>query len=225
MTDERITAALDTELERRAGRGDSAVPTVPLSPDEQAEVNSLLDVADLLWESADAGAPPLEEDPTALMLGLVPAPSGTWTMAAFKQYRLRAGLKQSELATRLAERGWDVATKDVFAWETKSVTGLAPALVRAIADELGIEVELLMRRQQVAQDTVIDQVSRTQWFIDLCQTWANSLEITFSSARTALLTQMSVTANRGSDLTEEQWRDVLEQLPPHAPGQSSGRRP
>lgn len=222
MTDERITAALDTELERRAGRGDSAVPTVPLSPDEQAEVNSLLDVADLLWESADTGAPPLEEDPTALMLGLVPDPAVSLNGAALKRYRQSAGLKQSELAARLAERGWNVTTKDVFAWETKSAAGLAPALIRAIADELDVDTEQVTRHQEVARKTVIDQVSRTQWFVDLCQTWANNLEITFGSARSALLTQMSVTANRGSDLTEEQWRDVLEQLPPHAPDQPSG---
>ena len=36
-----------------------------------AEVQELLRIADLLWEEAH-GAPPLEDDPVAAMLGLVP---------------------------------------------------------------------------------------------------------------------------------------------------------
>ena len=214
MTDERIIAALDAELERRAGGGDHLAPAGPLSPDEQVELNSLLDVADLLWESTDNGAPALEDDPTALMLGLVPDPAITINVAALKRHRQNAGLKTSELAAQLVERGWNVTTQEVFAWETKSATWLSPALIRAITDVLGVDVETITQQREVVGKSIVEKVSVTQWFLDLCWTWARRLDIDFSSARSALLGQMAATVNRGKDLTEYQWREVLEHLDP-----------
>jgi hypothetical protein len=75
-SEDRIVAALDAELERRAGRAPNA-PIPRLDPEERAEVDALVEVADLLWESADHPAPPLTSDPTAIRLGLVPNPSAT----------------------------------------------------------------------------------------------------------------------------------------------------
>jgi transcriptional regulator with XRE-family HTH domain len=157
------------------------------------------------------------------MLGLVPDPAVNLNGQAVKRYRTNAGLKTSDLAARLAERGWPIGTKDVFAWETKSAAGLSPALIRAVAEVLGVEAEKVTLRREVSGQTVTDKVSRSQWFVDLCWSWAGKLEIPFGSAKTALLGHMSATANRGGDLTEEQWRDVLEQLPPHVPDQPPRR--
>jgi hypothetical protein len=72
MTDERIDAALDAALTQRSGRALASDSEPSLSPHEQAEVDSLLDIADLLWETSYP-CPPLEDDPTAIMLGLVPS--------------------------------------------------------------------------------------------------------------------------------------------------------
>ena len=71
MTDERIAATLDAALARRAGRVPVSDSEPDLSAHEQAEVDSLLEVADLLWEMSHP-CPALKDDPTAIMLGLVP---------------------------------------------------------------------------------------------------------------------------------------------------------
>ncbi|MCL1899435.1 MAG: hypothetical protein FWG11_02750 [Promicromonosporaceae bacterium] len=146
------------------------------------------------------------------MLGLVPDPAIMLDVSALKRYRQSARLKQSELAARLAARGWQIATKDVFAWETKSAAGLCPALIRAIAEELGVEAEKVMLRRDLAKETTVEKVAKTPWFVDLVWDLSRKVQITFGVAQSDLLAQMSATANRGSDLTEEQWREVLEQL-------------
>lgn len=82
------------------------------------EAVELLDIADLLWEAAH-GAPPLEQDPVAAMLGLVPDSAHSLNNTALKQAMQRAGLKTSDLAERLSKRGWDVANRDVFLADPK----------------------------------------------------------------------------------------------------------
>jgi hypothetical protein len=58
-----------------AGGAETAGSAPEERTEERTEVDSLLAVADLVWGSADHPPPPLESDPTAIMLGLVPDPS------------------------------------------------------------------------------------------------------------------------------------------------------
>ncbi|MCL1900474.1 MAG: hypothetical protein FWG11_08210 [Promicromonosporaceae bacterium] len=220
MNEGRIDAALEAELERRAGRTVSRDGT-HLQVAEQAEVDSLVEIADLLWEAADHDPPPLEDDPTAIVLGLVPDPAITLDAGALRRCRKDAGLKTSELAARLAERGWPVATLDVFAWETKSANGLCPALIRAIAETLDCQVEDVTAQTVSVMETALDKVAKAPWFVGLAWQWAGQLDITFGAAQSALLGHMTATATRGSDLTELQWREVLEHLEPHSPNRPS----
>src|SRR4051794_3759552 len=76
-----------------------------LDPALAREAIELLDVADLLWEAAH-GAPPLEQDSVAAMLGLVPDSSRSLNQSALKQAIQAAGLKPSTLAQKLSDRGW-----------------------------------------------------------------------------------------------------------------------
>jgi hypothetical protein len=142
----------------------------------------------------------------------LPDPTITLAVDALRRCRKRAGLKPSDLAARLAARGWDVTVKDVFAWETKSAAGLCPALTRAIAEELGIKSEAVTLRRDSARETTVEKVAESPWFVDLVWELSRKVQITFGAAQSDLLAQMSATANRGGDLTEEQWREVLEQL-------------
>jgi hypothetical protein len=112
MTDERIAAALDAALNRRAGRADMVDSELNLSPHEQTEVDSLLGIADLLWEGSHP-CPALDDDPTAAMLGLVPNPVDALDGQAVKRCRQQATLGQSELAARLRERAWPIDPEDV----------------------------------------------------------------------------------------------------------------
>ena len=71
MTEDRIAIALEKALEIRAGRGDE-ITSIELTPEEQVELNSLLEVADLVWSAGPKAVPPqLANDPTSIMLGLV----------------------------------------------------------------------------------------------------------------------------------------------------------
>ena len=142
MIDERIEATLEAELDRRDGRVVSSDPIDTHTPAEQQELDSLLDIADLLWEACDVAVPPLEQDATAIMLGLVPDPATTLDKAQLKKQRLRTGLTNKELATHLTLRGWQITTKDVFGWEDKTAI-VAPALINAIAQELAVEPDAL----------------------------------------------------------------------------------
>ena len=62
---------------------------------------------------------------------------------------------------------------------------------------------------------------KTSWFADLATKLSQRAQITFGAAKADLLAQMTATANRGGDLTEEQWREVLEQLVSDQPPQRS----
>jgi transcriptional regulator with XRE-family HTH domain len=211
MNEERIVAALDAELERRAGRA-TDTPTPRLDPAEQAEVDALLEIADLLWESADYPAPPLESDPTAIMLGLVPDPSFKLDAKALKKQRTRLGMDIKTLATLLSERGWqDVTVGTVFGWERQQRVGLCPALIRSIAAVLGVSEDAVSVRQEV-EETALDRAVKRPRFLELAQEWAADHGLSLDVARPILTARLAVAVRRGDDLDEDQYIEALEHL-------------
>ncbi|MFE2755356.1 hypothetical protein ACFXGA_25465 [Actinosynnema sp. NPDC059335] len=90
-------------------------------------------------ETAIGGAPPVRrDDPVAQMLGLVPDPDVALDGRKLALARKRAKLNLAQFLERLNSRGWDATLQQAFQWEQNS-TVLAPALVDAIADELGVD--------------------------------------------------------------------------------------
>jgi hypothetical protein len=75
------------ELIEKPGERERIVRDAQLSRDELEEVLALVETADLLW-LANQGAPPLEEDPVAVRLGLVPAKGQAGTITRFASRRL-----------------------------------------------------------------------------------------------------------------------------------------
>lgn len=72
MTNEERDRILQDFLESESRHDiESVIAAWPES--NRAEIASLMEVADLLWE-AGHDAPPLEADPVAAMLGLIPDP-------------------------------------------------------------------------------------------------------------------------------------------------------
>jgi hypothetical protein len=65
---ELITELIENPSERERGR---ILRDARLSEAERTDIMSLVEVADLVW-LANQGAPPLEDDPVAKLLGLVP---------------------------------------------------------------------------------------------------------------------------------------------------------
>ena len=87
--------------------------------------------------------PPLEEDPTARLLGLVVDPERELDPAALRRVRQVRKIGPEALASRLQTRGWSVKPLDIITWESRGAPTVVPAIIAALADELKIDpVEL-----------------------------------------------------------------------------------
>jgi len=174
----------------------------------------LLEVDDLVWES-NHGAPPLQTDPVAAMLGLVPDPTFRLDSTAFTQLCSRSKVKPARLAERLRARGWEVDAADVFRWQMSVASEVSPALIRAIADEIATTPDKLAAApsaRQGALDTLADLVTATKRFHDLVQRFALAQRISPSMAQSVLRTRVLATAQRGREPEVEQMLESLEVL-------------
>lgn len=193
------------ERDRRVAQLDDA---------QRSTFEQLLDLDNRVWESAQE-APPLQSDPVAAMLGLVPDPSFRLDTTAFTQLCSRNRLKPTKLAERLRDRGWAVDAADVFRWQTSVASDVSPALIRAMAEVIGTSPDKLVATpaaEQDALDTIANLVTSTKRFGDLVQRFALAQRISPNMAQTVLRTRMLATVRRGRELEVEQMLDSLEML-------------
>lgn len=204
---DRIIAEL-LELKQQQG----AVSVPDFDEKDRAEIQAALEVADLLWE-AGHGAPPLEKDPIAAMLGLVVDPHCMLDPKALTRARKSARLNAGQLAERLAARGWEVTGNDVFKWENRSTAGVTPALIQAIAEEIGTSVEhLTTDTQPTTLHNSVSEVSQTPRFKELAHRWAHIRGVSLDIAASTLQSRMLATVHRGQHPDTEQWLQSLEEL-------------
>jgi hypothetical protein len=183
-----------------------------LEPALVPEAVELLDIADLLWEAAH-GAPPLEQDPVAAMLGLVPDSSRSLSDRALKQAMQTAGLKPSSLAEKLTDRGWEVATRDVFNWQNRGDASVPPALIQAIAEVTGTTADkLTVDRGESPGHRALQSVTSSPAFKALAERWALLRGTTMSLGASALEARLAASVFRGSTPNEEQMLASLEAL-------------
>lgn len=203
--------ALANLLEARAGRLVNA-KRPPLDREDETEVESLIEVADLLWE-AGHGAPPLASDPVAAMLGLIPDRRVSLDSNALARARQNAKLRPSELVNRLRARGWDVQGRDVFQWETQPASDLAPALIRAIAEEIGTDMDrITTTRPTDAEPTAVATVTRSRAFEALVERWARVQGMSRAMAASVLEARMLTTVHRGDRPDADQLLRSLDAL-------------
>lgn len=211
MTKDERDEVLANLLEARAGRVTGKDQPV-LSEEDRAEVESLIEVADLLWE-AGHGAPPLESDPVAAMLGLIPDPRCALDPKALARARKNTRVKPSELVDRLVARGWDVQVRDVFRWENQSTADVAPALIKAIAEETNTSVDRLTKRwEATAEHEAIAAVTRSPRFERLVERWARIQGVSRALAASALESRMLATVHRGDRPDADQLMQSLDAL-------------
>lgn len=177
----------------------------------EGDTASLQNIADLLWE-ANQGAPPLLEDPIAAMLGLVPDPSYALDSGKFKQARKRAGLQISDLISRLSARGWTVDKTDMFRWENQSTSDVAPALIKALAEETGISSDQLVTKKPRAVPAAIARALESPLFAEVVERWAKVQNVSRSLATSELESRMLATVYRGDDADANQMVQSLEAL-------------
>lgn len=177
----------------------------------QGDTAPLQNIADLLWE-ANQGAPPLREDPIAAMLGLVPDPSYALDCSKLKQARKRAGLQISDVIARLSARGWTVDRADLFRWENQSAGDVAPALIKALAEETGTSSDQLVTKQPRAVPAAIERALDSPLFAGLVERWAKVQNVSRSLAASELESRMLATVYRGDDADADQMVQSLEAL-------------
>ncbi|WP_027930092.1 hypothetical protein [Amycolatopsis thermoflava] len=210
MTDDKSDEVIAKFLETRARSATGELPG--LTDEQRVEVQSLVDVAELLWE-AGHGAPPLEDDPVAAMLGLVPDPRYALDREALARARRNANLKPGALADRLSARGWDVERRDVFRWENQSAADVPPALIKAIAEETGTEPDLLtVSRAETGGHEILTALSESPRFGRLVQRWTQIRAVSPGLAASTLKSRALATVHRGDRPDVEQLLASLEAL-------------
>lgn len=210
MTNDKRDEVIAQFLETRPRPVTGDIPG--LNDEQRAEVQPLLEVAELLWE-AGHGAPPLEDDPVAAMLGLVPDPRYTLDREAFTRAWRNAKLKPSLLAERLRARGWEVQTGDVFRWQSQSTADVSPALIKAIAEETGTDPDhLTVSRQESGELEVLSALSRLPQFTSLVQRWMRVQGTSSGLAASTLRSRALATVHRGDRPDAEQLLASLEAL-------------
>lgn len=183
-----------------------------LSDRDRDELVGLIDTADALWRSAQ-GAPALEDDPVAAMLGLVPDSECRIAPSALRHARKHAGLNVSDLALRLRQWGWDFDKSDVFRWETRTAMDVPPVVVQAIADILGTQVDkLISASASSALPDYVAKVRREPRFDQLVKRWADARRVSRAMATATLESRMLATVHRGEHPDTEQLLGSLDAL-------------
>ncbi|WP_157560837.1 hypothetical protein [Humibacter albus] len=197
-------------LDARAGRPALASGAELLTA--HPEIRKLVETADLAWASQQS-APPLEEDPVAAMLGLVPDPETELDGKALATARKQSGLTVSGLAAKLTVRGWKVTSKDVFAWETGRNAPQMPALIKALAEETHVDADRLRRRAgEDPERARLANVVASAAFKSLAERWASIQGTTVALASSALESRMVVAVHRGSPPEADVLIETLEAM-------------
>lgn len=204
--DAALEAAIDTHVKGRSPAHEK------LEEDQRAEIQELLKVADLLWEEAH-GAPPLEDDPVAALLGLVPDPSRSLDPRALIRITKSAGIKASALAQALTERGWKVSTRDVFNWQTKGSQEVSPALIQAITEIAGSTIDRLTVDLGASHlSSELRTITQTAKFRELVTRWAHLRSTSADLATSALTARLMTSVHRGVEPDTDQMLNSLEAL-------------
>lgn len=203
-------AALEGAIDLHVRGGTPALEE--FEDDQRGEIQELLRIADLLWEEAH-GAPPLEDDPVAAMLGLVPDASRSLDPRALSKITKSAGIKASGLAQALTERGWDVSTRDVFNWQAKGSLEVSPALIQAIAEITGSTIDhLTVDRGSSQLSSELRAITQTARFKDLAARWAHLRNTSADLAASALTARLATTVHRGAQPDTDQMLNSLDAL-------------
>ncbi len=185
-----------------------------IDADRREEVLKLLDAGDLVWEAAHS-APPLEKDPVAAILGVVPDPNFQLDAKALARACQTSRVKPTALASRLNARGWKVDASDVFRWQTRPAPDVPPALIKAIAEEVRSDPERLVARSQPRRTALVEVAENivvSPRFRDLVQRFAKVRQISVEMAESTMKSRMLATVHRGDMPDKEQMLASLESL-------------
>jgi transcriptional regulator with XRE-family HTH domain len=165
------------------------------------------------WHASDLDPPPLELDPLAVSLGLVPDPTLPLNGSALRQARQRSKFTVSDVAARLKQRGWETRTADVYSWERSDAAAVPPAIVAALADELRVTERQLAGRS-ASLPPVVEAVTLSSSFRSLAQRWATAIGLGDEARGAASLQQLMLSGavRRGDELDADAWIVAIQAL-------------
>jgi hypothetical protein len=211
MTKDERDKVLEAFLDSKSRR-DVEASIANWSAEDRTDFASIIEVADLMWEVGH-GAPPLDADPVAAMLGLIPDPHVGLDSGALSRARKNAKLKPSDVSERLLARGWDISARDVFRWENQTPSDVAPALIRAIAEVIGVSPEQLTTDVGLSREReTLSSIVKSPRFDGLVNRWARLQGMPRSLASSALQSRLLATVHRGDRPDQEQMLQSLDAL-------------
>lgn len=182
-------------------------PPLWVTASEWAEVEHLAEL-ELELRSGAHAAPPVDQDRTAAMLGLIPDEQTQLASTALKRVRKGAGVTVGDLAKRLAARGWDVTQTDVFRWENQDAPDLPPALIEAIGIVLRTSAAQLTEVRSGTGKAVVDL--DVPAYRGLVGRLAEALGVTVEMAAARLRSAAAGAVYRGDQPQDEQLLATLE---------------
>jgi hypothetical protein len=184
-----------------------------LSGPEYGQAKAVCAALSNAWHATDLDPAPLELDPLAISLGLVPDSTRPLNGSALRQARLRSKFAVSDVAARLKQRGWETRTADVYAWEQSDAAAVPPAIIAALADELLVkEIQLIGRSASLPP--VVEAVTLSSAFKSLAQRWAIAIGLGDEARGAASLQQLMLAGavRRGDQLDADTWIVAIEAL-------------
>lgn len=204
--DEFVAEMIERPQDRKSLRN------AELTEQERNDLAGIVETADALWLAAQ-GAPALEDDPVAAMLGLLPDSECRLSSAALSRARKRARLSVSDVAARLRGRGWDFTKSDVFRWETRAATDVPPAVVQAVAEILKVPVDDLISIPSLGSlPDDLAAVRAHPRFEQLVVRWAQARRVSHAVAAASLESRVRATVHRGEHPDTEQLLRSLDAL-------------
>jgi hypothetical protein len=189
-----------------------------VNPTAAAEAADLFKLLDATWGSY-VDLPPLEADPVAIALGLVPSPAPKATTisgARLAAARQRKHLKASDVAKRLSDSGHTMNAKAVADLEGRAVTEVDGTFLTVLVSVLGCGVDDIAIGDQTEMEAFVAWLHSPDFDAQVAL-WAHDVgyegpDLT-ARARSRLLT---VRQRSGGDHEREHWiawlRTVLDDL-------------
>lgn len=178
-----------------------------VTPSEWVRVGELATIESRL-RAAAAAVPPLDQDPTAAMLGLLPDPESQLDGGALKRARKSSRLSIADLARRLTDRGWQVTQTEVFRWENNGAPDVPPAQIEAIGVVLGCDPATLTKPRH--SDTANDVSLAGPVYQGLVRRLADALGISAVSASARLHSAALGAVHRGDRPVDDALEATLE---------------
>lgn len=214
MTFDHLDSLVTELLDKPTADRDQYIRDANLDTDETHYIHELLATADALAVAAYE-PPPLEDDPVAAMLGLLPDPECRLSPQALARERRRAGLDLNQVAAKLADLGWTYKKADLFRWENRSADDVPPAVINAIAHLFGTTTERLISTTVTPKTTpnsAVDTIIGSEHFQQLAERWASTVGTSIAAARAALKSRSLSTVHRGDEPDPDQLLATLEAL-------------